>query len=135
MEWNRTTTLAHYLRLLETAFTLSGLERYSAGEARSRGSSPKLVFWNNALVNAMNPRSLEKTRADSELWGRLVENAVGAHLLNHLQGLPFETSYRRHGDKEVDYIVRSGRTAWALEVKSGRARAVSGVSAFREERP
>jgi uncharacterized protein len=134
-EAGNTTTLAHYLRLLETAFTLSGLERYSAGEARSRGSSPKLVFWNNALVSAMNPRSFEKTRADSGLWGRLVENAVGAHLLNHLQGLPYETSYWRRGDQEVDYIVRSGRTAWALEVKSGRARGVSGLIAFRKEHP
>lgn len=134
-EAGNTTTLAHYLRLLETAFTLSGLERYSPGQARSRGSSPKLVFWNNALVNAMNPRSFAESRADPELWGRLVENAIGAHLLNHFQGLPYETGYWRYRDQEVDYVVRSGRTAWALEVKSGRPRPVSGLMAFRVQHP
>lgn len=134
-EAGNATTLAHYLRLLETAFALSGLERYSPGQARSRGSSPKLVFWNNALVNAMNPRSFQETRADPVLWGRLVENAVGAHLLNHLQGLPYEASYWRQADLEVDYIVRSGRSVSALEVKSGRPRPTSGLPAFRKRHP
>jgi len=44
-----TTTLAHYLRLLETAFLASGLELFSRGSVRKRGSSPKLLLWNNAL--------------------------------------------------------------------------------------
>jgi len=72
-----TTTLAHYLRLLETAFLVSGLQRYSAGQARSRGSSPKLLVWNNALVSALGLHSFEKVRSDPARWGRLVENAVG----------------------------------------------------------
>ncbi|MBF0559969.1 MAG: ATP-binding protein, partial [Nitrospirae bacterium] len=44
-----TTTLAHYLRLLESAFLVSGLELFSQGHIRKRGSSPKLILWNNAL--------------------------------------------------------------------------------------
>src|SRR5207249_2723620 len=52
-EAGNTTTLAHYLRLLESAFLVSGLERFSGGQARSRGSSPKLILWNNALVTAL----------------------------------------------------------------------------------
>jgi hypothetical protein len=130
-----TTTLAHYLRILETAFALSGLERYSAGQARSRGSSPKLVFWNNALVNAMNLRSFAEARSQPDQWGHLVENAVGAHLLNHLQGLPYETSYWRQRGQEVDFVVQSGKVTWALEVKSGRPRPVSGLAAFRRLHP
>jgi predicted AAA+ superfamily ATPase len=127
-----TTTLAHYLRLLETAFLLSGLERFSSGGARSRGSSPKLVFWNNALVSALEQRSLAQVRSEPDLWGRLVENAVGSHLLNHLQGLPYEVTYWRERGSEVDYIVRAGRSLWAIEVKSGRpSGAASGLAAFR----
>jgi hypothetical protein len=130
-----TTTLAHYIRLLETAFLLSGLERYSGGRARSRGSSPKLVFWNNALVSALSLSTFDEARADATYWGRLVENAVGGHLLNHLQGLPYEITYWRHRSDEVDYIVRTGRHLWAIEVKSGRPGSGSGMAAFRKEHP
>ncbi|MBN2494299.1 MAG: ATP-binding protein [Deltaproteobacteria bacterium] len=126
-----TTTLAHYLQLLQTAFLLSGLERYSAGQSRSRASSPKLVLWNNALITAPGLRSFEQTRADPILWGRLVENAVGAHLLNHLQALSYEITYWRHRNQEVDFVIRSGETVWAIEVKSGRPVRPQGLAAFR----
>lgn len=130
-----TTTLAHYLRLLEKAYLVSGLERYSAGQIRRRGSSPKLVLWNGALIGAIDLRPLEAARADPAWWGRLVENAVGAHLLNHLQGLPFEVRYWRDRGDEVDYVVETGRRTWALEVKSGRPGRTTGLTAFRRRYP
>jgi uncharacterized protein len=125
-----TTTLAHYLRLLETVFLISGLEQHSAGGARSRGSSRKLVLWNNALISAPSLRSFEEARRDADLWGRWVENTVGAHLLNHLQGLAYEVSYWRHRKHEVDFVVRAGDRLWALEVKSGRPRPAAGSGRF-----
>jgi len=130
-----TTTLAHYLRLLETAFLVSGLERFSAGRARSRGSSPKLVLWNDALVTAVGLRSFADTRRDPGLWGRLVENAVGAHLVNHLQDVAHEVTYWRERNQEVDYVVRAGRHVWAIEVKSGRPARATGLEAFRRQHP
>ncbi len=130
-----TTTLAHYLHLLEHAFLVTGLERYSAGQARSRGSTPKLLLWNNALVSAVDLRSPDEARHDAPWWGRLVENAVGAHLVNHLQGLAYEVSWWREGNVEVDYVVRSGRDVWAVEVKSGRERSKAGLEAFRARHP
>ena len=130
-----TTTLAHYLRLLTSAFLVTGLERFSAGEARTRGSSPKLVAWNNALVSAFRLRPFAETRAAHEVWGRLVENAVGAHLLNHLQGLPYEVTYWRHRNDEVDFVVRTPRGLWAVEVKSGRSGEVPGMGAFLRLHP
>lgn len=130
-----TTTLANYLRLLERAFLASGLEQFSAGHTRSRGSTPKLLLWNNALINAVDLRSPEEARHDGPWWGRLVENAVGAHLVNHLQGLSYEVSWWREGNVEVDYVVRSGRQVWAVEVKSGRERSRAGLAAFRAKHP
>jgi uncharacterized protein len=130
-----TTTLAHYLALLETAFLVSGLELFSRGQRRKRGSSPKLVLWNQALVNASSPRPFEDARADSAWWGRLVENAVGAHLLNHLPPGEWGVTYWRQGNAEVDYIVERGRALWALEVKSGRGGRISGLAAFRARYP
>lgn len=130
-----TTTLAHYLRLLETAFLASGLERFKAGHAARRGSSPKLVVWNNALVTGLCLAGFEAARGDSSHWGRLVENAVGAHLLNHLQGAPYEISYWRERSNEVDFVVRAGRNVWAIEVKSGRPARAAGLAAFLRIHP
>lgn len=134
-EAGNTTTLAHYVHLLETAFLLSGLERWSPGQARSRGTSPKLVLWNNALVSALDTRGFAQARADRGWWGRLVENAVGAHLLNHLQGLPYEVCWWRERNAEVDFVVQTGREAWGIEVKSGRPDRRPDLTAFHRAHP
>jgi len=130
-----TTTLAHYLHLLESAFLASGLELFSRGRQRQRGSSPKLLLWNNALVNALSTRAFSEAVQDGVWWGRLVENAVGAHLCNGLVPMEYTTSYWRLGNAEVDFVVARGADLWAIEVKSGRGGKMSGLSAFREAYP
>jgi hypothetical protein len=130
-----TTTLAGYLRLLETAFLASGLELFSQGQVRKRGSSPKLILWNNALINALSLRSRPETMADGALYGRLVENAVGAHLLCGLPSTEFAVTYWRDGPCEVDFVVSHGKRIWAIEVKSGRQGRLSGMTAFRKRYP
>ena len=77
-----TTTLAHYLDLLAAAGMLEGLQKYAGAAVRQRGSSPKLQVLNTALMTAPMGLALEEARADRELWGQLVESAVGAHLAN-----------------------------------------------------
>jgi hypothetical protein len=101
-----TTTLAHYLELLAGA----GLPKYSGRAARQRGSSPKLQVLNTALMSAQSGLSFEEARADRELWGRLVESAVGAHLAGAAAAGECELSYWRERNREVDFVVRSGRT-------------------------
>lgn len=130
-----TTTLANYLRLLETAYLVSGLEIFSRGKVRQRGSSPKLSLWNNALVNALSLLSRKQAESDGGWWGRLVENAVGAHLLNGLQGPDWSVTYWREGEAEMDFVVAHGAKVWGLEVKSGRPGKLSGVVAFRKRYP
>jgi predicted AAA+ superfamily ATPase len=134
-EAGNTTTLAHYLDLLGTAFLAGGLEPHSAGEVRSRGGSPKLVLWNNALVAAMDLRPMAEARRDHEWWGRVVENAVGGHLLNLLQGLPYRVRYWRRRDDEVDFVVEAGTAVTAVEVKTSRPRRRSGLAAFLGAHP
>jgi len=129
------TTLANYLRLLETAFLASGLELFSQGQVRKRGSSPKLILWNNAIVTALSLRSRRETLADGGLYGRLVENAVGAHLLCGLPSTEFGVTYWRDGHQEVDFVVTHGKRIWAIEVKSGRSGRLSGIAAFRKRYP
>jgi len=130
-----TTTLSHYLTLLETAFLVTGLALFARGHVRRRGSSPKLVLWNNALVSALGAPSFEEALALPGWWGRLVENAVAAHLLNGLPPAAFAVSYWRSDRHEVDFIVERGSALWAVEVKSGRGEKVSGVHAFRRQYP
>lgn len=116
-----TTTLAHYLDLLGAAGLLTGLPKYSGSALRRRGSSPKLQVLNTALMSAQGGVRLEAARADRDIWGRLVESAVGAHLANAATAGRCEVFYWREGNREVDFVVRAGRAVTAIEVKSGRS--------------
>jgi predicted AAA+ superfamily ATPase len=129
-----TTTLAHYLELLGAAGLLVGLPKYSGNAVRRRGSSPKLQVLNTALMSAQGGGQLEDARKDRETWGRLVESAVGAHLANAAASGDCEVFYWREGSREVDFVVRAGRSVTAIEVKSGRSRdSQPGLAAFAAE--
>ncbi len=130
-----TTTLSHYVQLLHSAFLLSGLELYKIGQKPKRGSSPKLVLWNNALVNAVSGKGFEASREDPEQWGRLVDNAVGATLLNQLQGGAHELYYWRQKGSEVDYVLHTPESIWAIEVKSSRMKNPHGLRRFLDLYP
>jgi predicted AAA+ superfamily ATPase len=128
-----TTTLAHYLDLLAGAGMVCGLSKYAGDVARSRSSSPKLQALNTALITAACGYTLAEARADHEFWGRLVESAVGAHLANAAMTRTCALYYWRERNHEVDFIVETGRTLTAIEVKSGRAPlAHAGAAAFTQ---
>lgn len=130
-----TTTLAHYLTLLESAFIISGLEQFKTDGPRKRGSSPKLILRNNALVSAILNITFEQAREDHALWGRLVENAVGGFLSARFQGTPNEIFYWRHRDREVDFVIREPRKMYAVEVQTSRFEPPHGMEAFRKVCP
>ncbi len=126
-----TTTLAHYLELLQGAGMLAGLSKYSSGQVRQRGSSPKLQVLNTALMTAQDHRSLTEARQDGNHWGRLVESCVGAHLVNSSFGTNISVTYWRERNHEVDFVLQQGKTTVAIEVKSGgRREMLPGLEAF-----
>ena len=128
-----TTTLAHYLDLLTGAGMLTGLQKYSGAEVRRRGSSPKLQVFNTALLTAGSRLALSQVRTNPELWGRLVESAVGAHLVNAADMDACEVFYWRDRGREVDFVLRAGAVVTAIEVKSGRRRGTPpGLTAFAD---
>lgn len=113
-----TTTLAHYLELLSQAGLISGLSKFAMQAFRKRASSPKLNVHNNGLVSALAGYSFGEATRDRSYWGRLVESAVGAHLINTA---PDDASiqYWRESPHEVDFVLTHGRKILAIEVKSG----------------
>jgi predicted AAA+ superfamily ATPase len=130
-----TTTLSHYLQLLGQAFLITGLSAYSGGEVRRRASSPKLIIQNNALVTAVNPRHLTTKNLDPAWRGRLVENAVGAALIQEHNTPSTSVHYWRDGSIEADFVISDGPNLIAIEVKSGRPDKVSGLTAFKKKYP
>lgn len=129
-----TTTLAHYLELLSGAGMVVGLPKYSGGRARQRGSSPKLQVMNTALMTAPSSIPFEQAQEDRDFWGRLVESAVGAHLVNAFGATNAEVFYWRERNREVDFVVKSGRVTVAIEVKSGSTKQVlPGMDALGKE--
>jgi len=130
-EAGNTTTLAHYLELLAGAGMLAGLAKFSPERIRQRASSPKLQVMNTALLSAQAPLAFAETRRTPEVWGRLVESAVGAHLLNSSAGTTAEIFYWRERSREVDFVVRMGRRVVAIEVKTSAGKGTfPGMEAF-----
>jgi uncharacterized protein len=137
-----TTTLAHYLVLLEGAGMTCGLQKYAGQAVRQRGSSPKLQVFNTALMGAIAATEgfgFQRLRDIPELWGRLVESAVGAQLLaKHLAHSTTSPTihYWRDGPREVDFVIHEKSELFAIEVKSGHEeRQAPGLDAFCKQFP
>ncbi len=126
------TTVARYVDLLSAAGLLTGLAKYSPNLLRRRRSPPKLNALNTALVTASSNYSFVQAKADRAYWGRLVESAVGSHLLNTAGPGP-QVHYWRESDDEIDFVLEWGPSVVGIEVKSGsNPRPTRAMSAFRE---
>jgi len=125
-----TTTLAHYLELLSAAGMVTGLAKYSGGHVRQRGSSPKLLVLNTALLSAAT--GTDPAEGGADYRGRLAESAVGAHLANAAAAGECELFYWRWGNREVDFVVKTGGRLTAIEVKTGHStpETLPGIDAF-----
>ena len=114
-------TIAHYLGLLEEAYLVAALEKYSLRAGRRRSAPPKLVILNNALLGAVQPEGIPDRVADPKRFGAWVENACLAHAWNMGQ----RVTYWREEPLEVDGVIEGSWGAWAVEVKSGAVEAAS----------
>lgn len=130
-----TTTLAHYLSLLDKANVLCGLAKYHPKELKQRQSSPRFMVYDTSLITAVTERSKDILLNDSELRGHLVESAVGAHLLALAPQLGCQLFWWREGTNEVDFVLSNNDWTLAIEVKSGRMKPLEGLSAFLKTNP
>ena len=135
-EAGNASTVASYLKLLDAAMLLKPLEKYSGNRLRQKVSSPKLILLNNALINASGQRKFQATRNDPALWGRLVENTVGASLINNNLGKALEVFYWRERDEEVDFVIKFGADkVMGIEVKSSASPRIDAPRGFLKKYP
>lgn len=127
------TTLANYLATLEESRLLCGLHKYANDTARKYNSVPKLMVYNTALLSAQSGVTFEKAFTTPTEWGRWVESAVGAFLLNQADEEGYKMYYWRERNDEVDFIIENNRKCVAIEVKSGRRTGNEGLKKFKDQ--
>ncbi len=126
-------TVAHYLALLQDAYLVASLEKYSAKALRRRSSPPKLVVLNNALLSAMHPDGPPDHSREPERFGFWVENACLAFAINQGQ----QVTYWREEPLEIDAVFDGNWGKWAVEVKTGKfdVQALRGLLEFCRRYP
>ena len=124
------TTLANYLMTLAESQLLCGLQKYANDNARKYNSVPKLYVYNTSLLSVLSGVTFEKVYTAPKEWGRWVESAVGAHILNYAEEQDYRVYYWRDRDKEVDFVIESNRQCVAIEVKSGCRTTNAGLPEF-----
>lgn len=127
------TTLASYLSTLKESHLLCGLQKYAKDNARKYNSIPKMLVYNTALLSSLYGMNYSQVFVNPKMWGRWVESAVGAHLLNMADELDYKLYYWRERNDEVDFILECNRQCIAIEVKSGRRTTNKGISVFKEK--
>lgn len=67
-----------------------------------------------------SPFTFSEAKNDKDLWGSLVESSVGASLANGIIGKNIRLFYWLGNNHEVDFVLLSGKSVVAIEVKSGK---------------
>lgn len=128
------TTLSNYLYTLSEANLLGGLQKYAKDKARRYQSSPKFMVYNTALLSALHGKGFDAERESPERWGRWVESAVGAYLLNQAEIYGYNVYYWRENNDEVDFVLENrNKELLAIEVKSGHRIDNAGVHVFAQK--
>jgi uncharacterized protein len=128
-----TTTLSHYQNLLDKVWFISGLQKFSGSKVIQKSSIPKWLAYNTAFSSVYSNTDFKTTKNVSDIWGRLVEQAIGAYLINQSRISGMKVYYWREGNNEVDYIIQKGSKIISIEVKSGKFKAHKGLEEFRKK--
>lgn len=87
-------------------------------------------------MTALSDYSFKEAQADRTFWGRIVETAAGAHLLNTVDERTKIHYWRSRDGHEVDFVMTRGPRMAAIEVKTDKMRSTRGMQVFnRRFRP
>lgn len=133
LDAGNTTTLSHYLNLLDNVGLLTGLEKFSKGIIMQRSSSPKFQVQNTALLSSLSNYNFTEALTNPDVWGRHIESAIGAHLLQAAKNSDIQLYYWREGNFEVDFVLENKNRIVGIEVKSGISKFTSGMNRFNDQ--
>lgn len=108
-------TIAYYLSLLEEAFLIAAVFKYSHRGIRMRASPPKIIVLSNALLAVTDQNNPPDEKTEPARFGAWIENACIAMAWNSGQ----KVGYWREEPFEVDAIIEGSWGKWAIEVKTG----------------
>lgn len=128
-----TTTLSHYQNLLNSAWMISSLQKFSGSIVSAKSSTPKWLNYNTAFTSVYSNKEFASSLAQREYWGRRVEQCVGAYLLNQSRIHNFDLFYWREGNYEVDFVLRKSKKVITVEVKSGKVKFHAGLEQFKKK--
>lgn len=85
-----------------------------------------------ALITAQQPETLTESQKRPEVWGRWVEAAIGAHLVNNQLSGGYTVLYWRHRNDEIDFVLERKGKVIGIEVKSGLTQRAKGMDVFKK---
>ena len=105
-----TTTLSNYLSLLSDIGLVVGLQKFSGKKERKRGSSPKLLPLNTALINAMQDAKTIDQLCLPSIKESLLKVAFGSALYKKRE-IGVYLKYWKKGIEEIDFLyINSAKT-------------------------
>lgn len=125
-----TTTLAHYQNLLDEIWLIKGIQKFSGSKIKSKQSIPKWLVYNTSLSSVYEDFNLSALLQNLDKWGRKVEQAIGAHLLNSARVHNFKVFYWKDVNDEVDFVIQKGNSIIPIEVKIGKVKYHQGLTNF-----
>ncbi len=122
-------SVKNYLELMEKAFLIKLLYRFSEGKIRLRTSSPKIVPLAPALSHAFV--SPERINTDPSWFGHMFEAAI----ISRFSELGYDLFYWSNSKEDVDLVIQRNSFVCAIEIKSGKSSDWRGLNAFKRLYP
>lgn len=134
-------TTSRYLSLFEASFLITRILPYMGNRSSRLIKSPKLYLSDSGLACHLAGLESPASIRNDPLYGALFETYAAQNLLSILNaGWPNAALYfwSVQGRNEVDFVIESGRTCMALELKSAvrwQERDLAGLKAFLRATP
>jgi predicted AAA+ superfamily ATPase len=134
-------TTSRYLALFEASFLITTIPPYLGNRSSRLIKSPKLYISDSGLACHLANMDVSGSVRDDPLFGALFETYAAQNLISILSsGWQNAALYfwSIQGRNEVDFVIESGRSCMALELKSGsrwQERDLSGLKAFLNATP
>lgn len=122
-------TIENYLSYLQHAFLIFTLPNYAPAEETIQRRGRKVYFVDGAVRNAALQRGPAPLNDSGEM-GRLLENAIAAHLYSLSQQSGMRLYHWRDGRTEVDLIYDEHEAPLALEIAASPRHSAAGLKAL-----